>query len=54
LNPENKTLQIREDPEHGIYIAGVHNEIVDSAEICMQLYNLGDENRVTALTKMVL
>jgi hypothetical protein len=52
LNPENKNLQIREDPEQGIYINGICKVDVRSAEECMQYFQQGDENRTTALTKM--
>jgi kinesin family protein 5 len=53
LEPENKNLAIREDPDSGVYISGVCSYKIDSPDDCFKFYKVGDENRVTALTKMV-
>lgn len=46
-------MQIREDPERGVYIAGVSMWHVRSAQECYNLVMSGDANRITANTIMV-
>jgi hypothetical protein len=53
LNIENKNLQIREDPDTGVYLAGVCNQKVTSATELLDFYAMGDQQRQTALTKLV-
>ena len=49
---ETKTIRIREDPEEGVYLTGVHWANVSSVKACMELLALGDRNRSTAFTSM--
>eukprot|EP00761_Pharyngomonas_kirbyi_P009272 gb/GECH01009288.1/.p1 GENE.gb/GECH01009288.1/~~gb/GECH01009288.1/.p1 ORF type:complete len:1001 (+),score=267.65 gb/GECH01009288.1/:1-3003(+) len=51
LWPESENLQIRQD-DSGIHVVGVRNQPVNSPEEFFQHYNAGNENRITALTKM--
>ncbi|KAG2374738.1 hypothetical protein C9374_010482 [Naegleria lovaniensis] len=52
LQPESKSLQIREDPEGNIYVSGLSNREMGNFEDCIKYYKEGDVNRTTALTKM--
>ncbi|EFC50379.1 kinesin [Naegleria gruberi] len=53
LQPDHKNLQIREDPELGIYVSGICFRDIKNYEECIKYYREGDVNRVTALTKML-
>ena len=52
LEPKNKEIRIREDPERGVYLDGVRKDKVNSTEDCKNLFHLGEKNRVTESTKM--
>ncbi|KAL0490966.1 7-dehydrocholesterol reductase [Acrasis kona] len=52
LNSESKNLQIREDPSSGVYLAGVTDQPIESAEELMNYYTIGDECRETNSTKL--
>jgi kinesin family protein 3/17 len=49
---ENDALKIREDPEHGVNIAGVETKKVQEIEEIWKLLELGKKNRKVASTKM--
>lgn len=53
LMPESVNLQIREDQENGVYIAGVSKHEIKTPEECFELLLRGDENRSVANTNMV-
>lgn len=53
LQPEIKSLQIREDPEGGVFVSGLSYREMENFEDCIKYYKEGDANRTTALTKMV-
>ena len=44
LRPESKDLAIREG-DHGVYVAGVHDQPVGGMEDCLHLLQVGDRNR---------
>ena len=52
LEPKNKEIRIREDPERGVYLDGVRKDKVNSYEECKNLFHLGEKNRITESTKM--
>ena len=41
LAPENKKLQVHESKENGVYVAGLREDIVTSAEQVLQLLDGG-------------
>jgi kinesin family protein 5 len=45
-------LQIREDPERGVYVSGCQEEYVTSAQELLQVMEAGKENRAVAATGM--
>ena len=53
LNPEGANLQIREDSDTGVYIAGVTKPEIRTPNECFQMLQKGDENRAVANTNMV-
>ena len=52
LAPENSKLQIHESKEAGVYVAGLREDIVTSAEHVLQLLEEGERSRHTGETKM--
>ena len=50
---ENENVMIREDPDKGVYLSGVHTQPFSTFNEGMFCFKKGDENRTTALTKMV-
>ena len=52
LEPELKDIKIREDPEKGVYLEGVHRIKCTSPAQCKELFHMGEKNRATASTKM--
>ena len=52
LEPNNKEIRIREDPEHGVYLEGVLWIKVNSTDECSQVFKNGEKNRVTESTMM--
>ena len=52
LEPELKDIKIREDPEKGVYLEGVHRIKCTSPSQCRELFHMGEKNRATASTKM--
>ena len=52
LAPENSKLQIHESREAGVYVAGLREDIVTSAEHVLQLLEEGERSRHTGETKM--
>ncbi|XP_077233887.1 P-loop containing nucleoside triphosphate hydrolases superfamily protein [Tasmannia lanceolata] len=50
--PENNKLQIHESLERGIYVAGLREEIVISAEQVLKLIEFGEVNRHVGQTNM--
>ena len=52
LEPSNKEIRIREDPEHGVYLEGVQWIQVNSTAECSKVFKIGDKNRVTESTMM--
>ena len=52
LEPELKDIKIREDPEKGVYLEGVHRIKCKSPSECKELFHMGEKNRATASTKM--
>ncbi|KAL3690863.1 hypothetical protein R1sor_004514 [Riccia sorocarpa] len=51
LRPESSNMQIREG-ENGVYVSGVEEVAVKSAEDVMKLLLLGDRNRAFSFTKL--
>ena len=52
LAPENAKLQIHESREAGVYVAGLREDIVTSAEHVLELLEEGERSRHTGETKM--
>ena len=52
LEPELKDIKIREDPEKGVYLEGVHRIKCTSPSQCKELFHMGEKYRATASTKM--
>lgn len=52
LSLENQKLPIHESLERGVYVAGLREEIVNSAEQVLDLIKLGEENRHFGETNM--
>jgi len=52
LHPTDENLQIREDANNGVYLAGVHEEQVRSLEECLHWLEVGEKNRVFAYTHL--
>ncbi|GJP48827.1 hypothetical protein CLOM_g8107 [Closterium sp. NIES-68] len=52
LAPDNRRLQIHESLEKGVYVAGIHEEVVCSPEQVLQLLTIGEANRSIGETKM--
>ena len=52
LEPSNKEIRIREDPEHGVYLEGVQWIEVNSTGECSKIFKIGEKNRVTESTMM--
>lgn len=52
LAPDNCKLQIHESKEAGVYVAGLREDIVTSAEHVLQLLEAGERSRHTGETKM--
>ena len=52
LEPANKEIRIREDPEHGVYLEGVQWVKVSSTNECCQVFKSGEKNRITESTLM--
>eukprot|EP00698_Gefionella_okellyi_P003471 TRINITY_DN1327_c0_g1_i2.p1 TRINITY_DN1327_c0_g1~~TRINITY_DN1327_c0_g1_i2.p1 ORF type:complete len:1468 (+),score=349.78 TRINITY_DN1327_c0_g1_i2:471-4406(+) len=52
LRPESDNMQIREDIEKGVYIAGVSMFEIETPEQCFGFLRQGDENRAVANTNM--
>ena len=52
LEPLNKEIRIREDPEHGVYLEGVQWIQVNSTGECSKVFKIGEKNRVTESTMM--
>jgi hypothetical protein len=53
LEPDNRNLQIHEDNENGVHLAGSTTHQIHSADELMHYHELGDKNRITALTRLV-
>ena len=51
LNPSGD-IELREDPKHGVYVAGAKWDTVDSATAALKVLQKGNANRATACTKM--
>eukprot|EP00965_Chrysotila_dentata_P010491 341772-Pleurochrysis_carterae.AAC.2 len=51
LEPEN-SIELREDPKEGVYVAGVRWESIGSPDDALAALRHGNENRNTAATKM--
>ncbi|KVH99653.1 Kinesin, motor domain-containing protein [Cynara cardunculus var. scolymus] len=49
---ENQKLQIHESLEHGVFVAGLREEIVNSAEQVLKLLDMGEVNRHFGETNM--
>ncbi|KAJ9567621.1 hypothetical protein OSB04_003587 [Centaurea solstitialis] len=49
---ENQKLQVHESLEHGVFVAGLREEIVNSAEQVLKLLELGEVNRHFGETNM--
>ena len=47
LEPNNKDIRIREDPEQGVYLEGVQWVKVSSTADCANVFHFGEKNRVT-------
>ena len=52
LEPLNKEIRIREDPEHGVYLEGVQWIQVNSTLDCSKVFKIGEKNRITESTMM--
>ena len=52
LEPLNKEIRIREDPEYGVYLEGVQWIQVNSTTECSKIFKIGEKNRVTESTMM--
>lgn len=52
LEPNNKDIRIREDPEQGVYLEGVQWVKVSSTADCANVFHFGEKNRVTESTRM--
>ena len=52
LEPTNKEIRIREDPEHGVYLEGVQWVKVNNTNECSQIFKNGEKNRITESTLM--
>ena len=52
LEPLNKEIRIREDPEHGVYLEGVQWVQVYSTGDCAKVFKMGEKNRITESTMM--
>ena len=52
LDLDSKEIRIREDPEKGVYLEGVHWVKCNSAEECYDTFHSGEINRNTESTKM--
>ena len=52
LEPTNKEIRIREDPEQGVYLEGVQWVPVTSTGDCSKIFKIGEKNRVTESTMM--
>lgn len=52
LNPEEGTLQIRQDTRQGVFVEGCCQEYVASADELLQLVRFAETNRVTGVTGM--
>jgi len=52
LEPELKDIKIREDPEKGVYLEGVHRIKCTTPSQCKELFHMGEKYRATASTKM--
>ncbi|KAH9297368.1 hypothetical protein KI387_029050 [Taxus chinensis] len=52
LAPENRKLQVHENLERGIFVAGLREEIVNSPEQVFELVELGEANRHVGETNM--
>ena len=50
LNPANTNLKLREDPRRGIYVEGVHEERLQSADHALHVVATGNEHRKTSAT----
>eukprot|EP00854_Cymbomonas_tetramitiformis_P010535 gene10535-12465_t len=54
LRPSKCQLQVHEDPYRGVYVSGLHEEIVSSADQVLQLMESGELNRHVGETNMNL
>jgi len=52
LEPKNREIRIREDPEQGVYLEGVQKVKVNNISDVNRYFILGEKNRVTESTKM--
>ena len=52
LDPTNKEIRIREDPDHGVYLEGVQWVKVSNTNECYQIFKSGEKNRITESTLM--
>ena len=52
LEPKNREIRIREDPEQGVYLEGVQKVKVNNISDVSRYFHLGEKNRVTESTKM--
>ncbi|CAI5968315.1 unnamed protein product [Closterium sp. NIES-65] len=52
LAPDNRRLQIHESSERGVFVAGLHEEIVMCPDQVLQLLSVGETNRSIGETKM--
>ncbi|KAH7623805.1 hypothetical protein Ndes2526B_g01051 [Nannochloris sp. 'desiccata'] len=50
LNPANTNLRLREDPKRGIYVEGVQEEQLRSADHALHVVATGNEHRKTSAT----
>lgn len=50
LDPSRYNLSVREDPKDGIYVEGMHEKYVASAEQVMEIVHNGSANRAKAAT----
>ena len=52
LEPSNKEIRIREDPEQGVYLEGVQWVKINNTTEAAQIFHIGEKNRVSASTLM--
>ncbi|CAI7808343.1 unnamed protein product, partial [Closterium sp. NIES-54] len=52
LAPDNRRLQIHESSERGVFVAGLHEEIVMCPDQVLELLSVGETNRSIGETKM--